>query len=95
MRQADIDAMTPTEVQLWTLLGRRVWQCNILGAPRHLADEPLEKFGLKTLDALEIVLEAEQRFGVEIPLDALPTPMTIRAIAGTIDQILATRSPTP
>lgn len=86
--------MTSTERQLWEYLGKRVWQAKaILGHPRHLVDVPLSKFGLAPLEAIEIVIEAETHYGVEIHDDLLPAQMNIRAIGKIIDQLLEVKNP--
>ena len=75
--------LTPTEV---TLGG--VWR-RILNVPTISADDHFFSIGGDSLAAVRMIAEAEQRFQIELPVQAIFEAPTLANLAARIDELLA------
>jgi thioesterase domain-containing protein/acyl carrier protein len=78
-------ALTPTEE---TLAG--IWR-RILGAPAVAADDHFFSIGGDSLAAVRMITEAEQRLGVELPVQTVFEAPTLARLAARIDGARAER----
>lgn len=54
-------------------------------------DSSLEELGISSLDAITIIYEIEDRFGVEVPNDALEGLSNVQDIVNGIGKLLANK----
>ena len=53
-------------------------------------DSSLEELGITSLDSISLVFDIEDKFGVEVPNDALKSVRTIRDIVDGVDALIQT-----
>ena len=56
-------------------------------------DSSFEQLGIDSLDAIEILFEVEERFGVAVPNDAIKVMRTVRDVVQGVEQLLAGGKP--
>ena len=63
----------------------------MLSADEISLDSTLEELGITSLDAISLVFDIEDSFGVEVPNEELKKLRTVRDIVDGVDRLLAAR----
>ncbi len=55
-------------------------------------DSSLEELGVTSLDSISLVFDIEDKYGIEIPNEALKQLRTVRDIVDGVEKLLSSRS---